>query len=274
MDALEAAEGRVDLWYTYQDGIAEPRLLEAYAGLLSEDESVRWRRFLFQRDRHRFLIARAMLRDVLGRYVGRHPRSLVFDYNPYGKPALAQPPARPIDFNLSHSAGLAVCAVTSHHEVGVDVESPQRRTDVLPLARRFFAETEVAELSRRSQEEQRLVFFEYWTLKEAYIKACGKGLSIPLDAFAFSLSPDRAASIRFAPSIDDDPAAWQFAQVFLGRTYPIAVALRSRLQGETTFHVRRLVPLDRPSEPVALPPEPLRRWNLEPILPEPPADPE
>ncbi|NUQ64538.1 MAG: 4'-phosphopantetheinyl transferase superfamily protein [Pirellulales bacterium] len=207
-----------------------------------------------------------MLRDVVSKYAGCGPRSLVFQYNAYGKPTLAEPAGLPFQFNLSHSAGLAVCAVTRADEVGVDVECPDRRTEVVPLARRFFADSEVAALGSRPQEEQRSVFFEFWTLKEAYIKARGKGISIPLDAFAFSLSPDHPPAIGFAPGMADDPRDWRFAQVFLGPAYPIALALRSRHAGEFAVHIRRIVPLQRASEPVALPPNPLRKWILEPTL--------
>ncbi|NLY02771.1 MAG: 4'-phosphopantetheinyl transferase superfamily protein [Rhodopirellula sp.] len=268
MEALQASEGRVDLWYTYQDLAIDSRLLETYAGLLSEDESVRWRRFLFERDRRRFLIARAMLRDVVSRYVGCEPCSLAFEYNPYGKPALASPPGQSIRFNLSHSAGLAVCAVTRGHDVGVDVESPERRTDVLGLARRFFAESEVAALGRRPPEEQRRTFFEYWTLKEAYIKACGRGLSIPLDAFGFTLRADRPPTIGFAAGMADDPGDWQFAQVFLGQDYPIALALRSCREEEMTVGIRRIIPLQRAGDAAVLPCNGLRRWTLESEFPE------
>jgi 4'-phosphopantetheinyl transferase len=236
--------------------------LDRYQALLSDDECVRWQRFLFEKDRHRFLVARAMLRDVLSRYVGWDPRSLVFEYSAYGKPALAHPPGLPVRFNLSHSGGLAVCAVTQRHDVGVDVESPDRQTDVLGLAQRFFAKHEVDQLRRKPPEDQKWVFFEFWTLKEAYIKARGQGLSIPLDAFAFSLAADRPPWIAFVPPVDDNPDDWQFAQVFLGSQYPIAVALRLPRDRQLTVQVREVVPLGRTGEPKTLPPNRCCRWLL------------
>lgn len=262
MDAPELEEGRVDLWYVYQDRIADPGLLDRYQATLSEDETVRWQRFLFEKDRHRFLIARAMLRDVLSRYARREPQSLAFQYNEHGKPSLQEPAGLPIRFNLSHSGGLAVCAVTTAYDVGVDVETPERPTDVISLARRYFAASEVQDLGSWSAEEQKSVFFEFWTLKEAYIKARGKGLSIPLDSFAFSLAPERPPSIGFIPGTDDTTGNWQFAQIFLGSRYPIALALRSPQDREMAVQIREVVPLDRAADPVMLAPNPARRWVL------------
>lgn len=262
MDTLELEQGRVDLWYVHQDRIADPGLLDRYPALLSKDEAVRWQRFLFEKDRHRFLVARAMLRDVLSRYTRREPQSLAFQYNGYGKPSLVEPAGLPIGFNLSHSGGLAVCAVTAACDVGVDVETPQRPTDVIALARRYFAESEVQALACWSAEEQKRVFFEFWTLKEAYIKARGQGLSIPLDSFAFSLAPERPPSIGFAAGVGDDPGNWQFAQLFLGSRYPIAVALRSPQHSEMAIQIREVVPLDRAADPVILSPNRARRWVL------------
>ncbi len=262
MDALETAEDLVDLWYVEQDRLSDAALLDRYQVLLSDDERVRWRRFLFEKDRHRFLVARAMLRDVLSRYVRWVPHSLVFEYNAHGKPALAHPAGLPIRFNLSHSGGLAVCAVTQQCDVGVDVENPDRQTDILSLARRFFAEEEVEQLRRKPHEEQRQVFFEFWTLKEAYIKARGEGLSIPLDAFAFSFATEQPPSIRFRPPVNDNPHDWQFAQVFLGPRYPIAVALRLPQGRQLAVQIREIIPLNRTGEPKILPPNSSRRWSL------------
>jgi 4'-phosphopantetheinyl transferase len=153
--------------------------------------------------------------------------------------------------------------VTSRFDVGVDVESPQRPTEIVGLARRFFAESEVESLRSRPPEQQRAIFFEIWTLKEAYIKARGRGLSIPLDSFAFSLDPDRPPSIGFVPGTNDDPQDWQFAQVFLGSQYPMALALRSPGNPELTVRIREMVPLSGASEPVVLPPNQGRRWVLQ-----------
>ncbi|MBX3227390.1 MAG: 4'-phosphopantetheinyl transferase superfamily protein [Labilithrix sp.] len=132
-----------------------------------------------------------------------------------------------IGFNVSHSDDVIACAFTRTLDVGVDVErvEPQRTHGV---AHRFFAAREVADLRRRDEAERARVFFDYWTLKEAYIKARGLGLALPLDAFAFTLRAPRPPAISFDPSIDDDPDTWQFAQAWPTERHRLASRCAAR----------------------------------------------
>ncbi|MCA1586150.1 MAG: 4'-phosphopantetheinyl transferase superfamily protein [Acidobacteria bacterium] len=114
-------------------------------------------------------------------------------------------------FNLSHTHGLVACVAAVGCDVGVDVEWMDRAL-TNDIAERFFSPHEAAELRRLPDAEQSRVFFDYWTLKEAYIKARGLGLAIPLDQFSFRLRPPAPPAIAFEPALDDDPARWQFAQ--------------------------------------------------------------
>jgi 4'-phosphopantetheinyl transferase len=172
------ARGDVHVWWFALD--REPAELEACAALLAEDERRRVSRYRFPRDRERATAARGLLRVLLGRYAGCAPGALHFDYGPHNKPLLA---GSPIDFNLSHCRGLGVCAIALDQPVGVDVEYVQSDLDHGAIASYSFSRAERAALTTQSGPDLARAFFRCWTLKEAYIKARGGGLSIPLGGF-------------------------------------------------------------------------------------------
>ena len=151
---------------------------------LSEDERQRASRFHFDTDRDRYVAAHASLRGVLSRYLQCEPRELKFSTNEYGKPFLS---GHEIEFNLSHSGSLALIAVARGRKVGVDVEQIRADIEVESLAQRNFSPREVSELMALKDEQRVIGFFNCWTRKEAYIKAQGLGLSLPLDSFDVSL---------------------------------------------------------------------------------------
>ena len=143
---------------------------------LSEDERDRSARFRFERDRRRFTVARGVLRELLGRYLGTDPGEIRFAYNPFGKPALSPEFGSRIKFNLSHSAGCALMGITAGADIGVDLERVRAQPDHAEIAQRFFSPAEVDELSRLPGHLQTQAFLRYWTRKEAYVKACGESL--------------------------------------------------------------------------------------------------
>ena len=128
-------------------------------------------------------------------------------------------------FNISHTDGLIACAVTIGREVGVDVEHVGRHL-THDVAGRFFAAEEVTDLQALPPDDQQRIFFDYWTLKEAYIKARGFGLALPLGDFAFKLNPPHPPAITFAPSLDDDPSTWQFMQDWPTPQHRLGLAVR------------------------------------------------
>jgi 4'-phosphopantetheinyl transferase len=169
---------------------------ERLESTLADQERERAGRFISERDRDRYIAARGILRDLLGKYLGCAPRSIEFAYGPYGKPALAAAAPRPeICFNLSHSHGLAAVAIGQEREVGIDVELIRAEFASEAIAKRYFSAREIDELSRLPAELRTEGFFLCWTRKEAYIKAKGDGLQIPLDSFDVSLSPGRPATL-------------------------------------------------------------------------------
>lgn len=215
---------------------------ERYLPLLAPDEHERMARLVFERDRHRFLLTRALVRTMLSRYAPVQPADWQFIANVHGRPEILDRPAGVPDlrFNISHTDGLIACAVTIGREVGVDVEHVNRRL-TQDVAARFFAPSEVAHLQSLPEEEQERVFFDYWTLKEAYIKARGFGLALPLGDFAFHLSPDAVPAISFEPSLPDDPATWQFRQDWPTPTHRLALAIR-RTGDDLPVRMRHVVP--------------------------------
>jgi 4'-phosphopantetheinyl transferase len=145
---------------------------------LSGDELARANRFHFQEHRQRFIAGRGILRSILGSYLGIEPQQVLFDYQERGKPVLAATLAHSgLWFNLSHSQGLALCAVNYHHQIGIDLEYIRRMSDVEALAKRFFLPREYDVVRSLSNHQQQEIFFRYWTCKEAYLKATGEGLA-------------------------------------------------------------------------------------------------
>jgi 4'-phosphopantetheinyl transferase len=233
----------VHVWIGSETAADETRLRQYRSSLLTAEECARADRFYRHADRARFLMARAMVRTMLSRYVPIDPADWRFRIAAHGRPEVAELPAGAPDlrFNLSHTAGLVGCAMTVGRDVGLDVECINREL-THDVAERFFSEQEVADLRAVPLDEQATVFFDYWTLKEAYIKARGLGLSLPLAQFSFTIEPE-AVRIAFDPRLEDDPASWQFMQQSPTRRHRLAAAVRRGPGPDLRFVVQKVVPL-------------------------------
>ncbi len=179
--------------------------LQRLENTLAEDERVRAGRFIFERDRNAFVAARGILRDLLSRYLSCAPQTIEFVYGPRGKPAISdkrQSPQR-LSFNLSHAQGLALIGIGRDREIGIDVELIRPEFGGEEIAKRYFSPQEIDELGRLPTELRAEGFFLCWTRKEAYIKAKGDGLHIPLESFDVSLTPGLPAKLN-----SDDQARW------------------------------------------------------------------
>ena len=240
--SLGSTDNVVRVWTAAVDAVDIKPRIDAYRPLLSADEVRRISRFVQPEDALRFVIGRALARTMLSRYADIEPRDWPLVIDEHGRPQLAgRPRAAPdLRFNLSHTRGLIACAVTIGREVGIDVEHVHRRL-VHDVPERFFSPREVADLRALPEDEQPIVFFDYWTLKEAYIKARGLGLALPLRQFTFLRAADRPPSIEFAPELQDDPATWQFAQFWPTREHRMAVAVR-RTGDDLSIQVEHVVP--------------------------------
>ncbi len=210
-------------------GDVTARQASVYKSFMSEAELARNARYRFERDRHRDLVARGLLRTELAQKLGVGPEELVFSQGEHGKPVLeaAGRVAVPEDlhFNLSHAEDWVVLA-TAKKRVGIDIEYTPRDNDVMAIAERYFFGAEFEELCAFAAAEQKQRFFDYWTLKEAYMKARGEGISLGLDNFGFSVKPEQI-SIYIAPALEDDPRRWQFRCATPERDYRLALALNT-----------------------------------------------
>jgi 4'-phosphopantetheinyl transferase len=216
-----ATEAEVHVW---QAALAVPPSLRAsLQGLLSPDELQRAGRFHFVRDRDHFILARGLLRLILSLYTGTPAARLGFIYNSHGKPALegGQVPS----FNLSHSGDLVLYAITAGRVVGIDVEQMRIDFATAEIADRFFALPERLTLRRLPAELHMQAFYNCWTRKEAYIKARGEGLSIPLDQFEVSLIPGVPAALLHSEAGQEEAARWRLEELDPDPAYAAAVAV-------------------------------------------------
>jgi 4'-phosphopantetheinyl transferase len=201
---------------------AREKLLER----LSDDERARHARFRFENDRDIYLVAHVLVRRMLARVSGAASDSFVFEAGEHGRPEIASPEAaRRFRFNLSHTHGLVACAVTRVADIGVDVEYVERKVEILSVGNHVFSAIEVEGLAALSGDAQRERFFDLWTLKEAYIKAIGKGLSAPLRAITFDPAKPDPVPVQFGPEVADRSERWCLRRIPVGPAHRLALAL-------------------------------------------------
>lgn len=215
----------IHLWFCHPHELTlDPSYLQLMRATLDAGELQRMQRFKFERHRQKFCISHALTRWVLSHYADLQPEQWQFEKNDHGKPFVANPDYRDLQFNLSHTDGLQLLAVRHALPVGADVEQRKKRVEGPDIAERFFSPEEVAELRNAADDQQKQLFFDYWTLKESYIKACGKGLAIPLRHFSYVIAQQDCIDISFAPERDDNPEDWQFWLLAAGSEHTCALA--------------------------------------------------
>lgn len=223
-ETLILGTDEVHVWRAVLD-LPPPRL-KALLQMLNADERARAERFYFQRDRKHFIVARGVLRALLGRYLNREPSRLRFCYNRYGKPALARECGGDgIRFNLSHSHGLALYAVTQGREIGVDLERLCPNPGLIAIAERFFSPKEVAVLDALPANLKHEAFFNGWTRKEAIVKALGAGMKIPLSQFDVSLAPEEPAALLRTQWHPQEAKRWSLKELTPSPGYVAALAV-------------------------------------------------
>jgi 4'-phosphopantetheinyl transferase len=242
---LSLAPEEIHLWLADYEEINEGWLHSAYRKLLSATERQQERRFYFARDQGRYLVTRALVRTVLSRYVTVNPKEWVFSTTTYGRPEIVNAQARSecLSFSISHTHSIIILAVTKRRAVGVDIENVRSRKIEIEVADRCFAPEEVAALAAVSSPEQQHRFFEYWTFKEAYIKARGMGLFLPLNRFSFRYPSDRTVEIAIHPKLNDDAGRWQFWQFRPAPEYLMAICAERLNMGQSSLVARQVVPL-------------------------------
>src|SRR5687768_5549316 len=222
---LTLANHEVHVWRAQLE-LPSPRV-QQLRGILTDDELDRAKRFYFEIDRQRFITARGTLRSILSRYIPTSPGDLRFFYNQYGRPSLAPEfSSTPLNFNLSHSGNMALFAITRNMEIGVDVEHVRSSFDYEEIAKRFFSVNEVAILRTIPAEKKLEAFYNCWTRKEAYIKAHGKGLSLPLGSFDVSVAPWEPPMLLITKDQPQECSRWTLLDLKPGPGYMGALAVK------------------------------------------------
>jgi 4'-phosphopantetheinyl transferase len=222
--ALALSRDEVHVWRAALD--QNPPQVQSFLRNLAADEQARAGKFHFERDREHFIVARGLLRAILGGYLNRSPECLSLSYSSHGKPSPAgESGGDAIHFSVSHSQGVALYAFTRGREVGIDIEHIRLDLAVAEIAEQFFSQREVAKLRALPTEVQRQGFFNCWTRKEAYIKARGEGLSLPLDQFDVSLAPEEPAAILGTQWDPSEASRWSLQELTPGPGYVAALAV-------------------------------------------------
>jgi 4'-phosphopantetheinyl transferase len=227
--SLDFQPENIQVWRAWLD--QPPSQIEKLLETLSPDERDRAARFYFQKDRDHYIVGRGTLRMILGRYLNIEPEALRFNYSAYGKPSLTREFGGDfVRFNLSHSYGLALFAVSRGCDVGIDLELIKSDFATMAIAEKFFSPREVSVLLRLSPHYRTQAFFNCWTRKEAYVKARGEGLSLALDKFDVSLAPGDPAALLYAEGDPQAAKVWALKELTLDGGYVGALAVR--VQGE------------------------------------------
>lgn len=270
---LQIDRGEVHLWYGLVEDFIDAAELAASRTLMSASERARSEAFHFDADRDRFIAARGALRRILSRYAPVAPAQWRFGTNAFGRPHIAGPleDVDGLTFNLSHTARMMVVAVGRHSRLGVDAETTAQSPVGLEIADRFFAADEADDLHAQPPHLRQRRFMEYWTLKEAYTKARGEGLSVPLHQFGFVLGGQRGVQLRVDACQPDTARRWQVFQYWINEldvvsicaepvcddpirvtlrqvTPPLIEQLREMRESRSSAHggLRPLAPSDRP----------------------------
>jgi 4'-phosphopantetheinyl transferase len=224
----------VHLWHAELTNAEDAKNLEAS---LSPDESERAARFRFPEHRRRFVIARGFLRQLLAAYLETQPRDVTFAYSDTGKPELSASHGSDIGFNVSHSGDIAAFAFAIGRKVGVDVECIRHDVDVDEIPRRFFSSLEQQKLAGLQGQQKFEGFFNCWTRKEAYVKAVGSGLSLPLRDFDVSLVPGEPAKLLATRPVADLASKWSMESLALGQECAAAVVVEGPIEKLSIRHL-------------------------------------
>lgn len=225
---LQRLQQEVHVWLARPEDITDADRLKQYQSLLSAGERERYQRFHFDRDRHHYLVAHALLRRVLSAYVDVDPSSWQFSSNHHGRPEISAPDiAAPLRFNLTHTTGLVACVVTLEVDCGIDVERLSARGNPMAIAEKMFAVSEQQVLKRLDGEVFLDRFFTYWTLREAYCKALGVGIANARKDYCFVEQGAGQWAVRFDATSSDGSRHWQLAIMKPTDEHVMALAIRT-----------------------------------------------
>jgi len=223
------------VWLVVPESVQDPDDLKRFQSTLSEDELTQYRRFHFPEDRHRYLVSHAMVRKVLSTYAGLAPSEWCFSRSEHGRPEIANSDAPDIRFNLTHTHGLAACIVTQGCECGIDTEQLDSRHHLTGIAQRMFSEEEYLHLKHLDNAALIEDFFTRWTLREAFVKAKGIGISYPTRKLHFDIVDDDTIRVDCDAELEEDNDQWQFKLLRPTAQHIAATALR--VDGPTEYRI-------------------------------------
>ena len=216
------SSNKVHIWRYYPEETNSQ--METLQDTLSADELARSEKFHFEKDRKKFILTRGILRKLLGCYLNKNPQQIRFDYTSFGKPFLAIDSENSnISFNLTHSGEIVLYAISCNQELGIDVEQVRDHTDVMAIAKRFFSQREIGQMEKANEKNRTQLFFRYWTRKEAFVKALGKGVSFPMERLDVSLINKFLPIIKL-PAENNETAYLNVKDLFPGDGYVAAIA--------------------------------------------------
>lgn len=226
----------VHVWLAFETLLDDPAKAQRFSALMSDDERAREQRFLVEPARRLHVLARGLQREVLSSYLpGTTPSELRFISSATGRPALAPPfDASGLDFNLAHTRGLAVLAVTRSAALGIDTEVYDKKVP-LEVARRFFSPVEADALEALPGDAQPRRFLRLWTLKESYLKAEGSGIAGGLGSMTFRI--DDAGACTFERATDPRAAHWSFSQFDVGDRHVLAIARLAEHESRSRMNI-------------------------------------
>ena len=244
MTSTAMEKEKIYLWYAYPDDLLQQDSARACARLLSEDEQARCEAYKFEEHRREYIATHALARTALSFHGKLSPEAWRFRPNAYGKPAVD--PECGLRFNLSNSRALVVCLVAESADVGVDVEPCSRAETILEVAPSVFSTLELRQLEALEPHDKITRALRLWTLKEAYIKARGLGLRLPLSKFSFHFDEDQAIRLVLDRDLNDRPDRWQFC-LLEHAGHCVALMVESRTPpGLVVFEARPLLSSPRP----------------------------
>ncbi|NES76659.1 MULTISPECIES: 4'-phosphopantetheinyl transferase superfamily protein [Okeania] len=232
---LELSPNHVHIWS--KNLKSPPSEIEELSKILSSDEIDRAKKFYFERDKNRFIIARGTLRKILSCYLNIEPKKLQFTYSERGKPYL---PDTSILFNLSHSQDLALYAITTVNLIGIDLEYIRPMNDAEALAKRFFTSQEYNLISQLPPQQQQEIFFKIWTCKEAYLKATGDGLAGGLEKVEVCLKPEQPIQFISINGDFQEASRWYLHQFIPESNYIAAVVVAGTNQNLSFWQTHRI----------------------------------
>ncbi|KAA3617197.1 MAG: 4'-phosphopantetheinyl transferase superfamily protein [Calditrichaeota bacterium] len=224
-DQAYVLNNNVHIWLIRYD--QSESILAESGIILSKEEKERASRFHFEIDHRRYSVTRSLLKKILGKILSKPALKIKFTFNKYGKPELVQQSEK-IFFNVSHSGNLGLIAISDIAQIGVDVEKYREEMITGDIAKRFFSDLEVTEFLSLNENEKLQGFFNCWTRKEAFIKAVGKGLSIPLNTFDVSLIPGSQTELRDVRYKNETADGWHLSDIKVDSGYAAAFIIKAK----------------------------------------------